>query len=777
MQKVETKPGTVHQVVSGDTIVVAGPIIQSDDDIQGLRAVKTIRLIGIAAPDPSQFHSFFLSREFLRKWLISVINGQKNGPRDGPLILQAGALDSSVSITFRERFVDEQKRHHCDCYVKGVDLSLLMIQNGWAKILQESADSKRTKEDNEYYSRLRKAQQIATREKKGIWGLQGAVPPMVRVNCLPSLRSGAVSNQRGTTKDQKRLVWGVIEELLQDGTLKITVPPTDSDFRYLSVSSVRSAAGLDIPSNRTVRFLLSELLLNRDVQVAGDNKTAPQIIIQSQPELAKILIQRGLLRLKPIIVQVRAGTKKPELPARLDEYLESKFGPVGHVDRSSTSRAMVFFLSESDADNCLKVLNPKAKPLEYPLEALPFIVTSPAQAGAIKGQPAQQQSQSKLSPRQQISSQQKQQVAREAAPVQAQRGPSDPRVKQLCTMGFSEQIARKALIQSKWDVNLALDALLSGECQESSIQDNTTEPSLMEGQSHISGNADDATVRESSSHQQHVRSEVPTESIKEQGHLVRRGNEEDEVIDQPPKVHDAATVETEANDDDTTVSSPEGSVSKNGEVTHRPPPDIEMETEYLQPMKENVERMQESAERNSKSMEMTAVRTSILHNDNVNNTVQQQGTDEEFRTQGSVHNIAGEEFGRERGVRVKISTDFFPEADDPRYLRISEGDEVDLLIANQSESGWAYGRIGDTAGWFPHICLGDLDLVVAKYEFIEQPEDSRPYLKLHLDTVCIVEHRYECGWWLGSTLSKPDGRVGVKGYFPANFVQSVSAVR
>jgi hypothetical protein len=129
----------------------------------------------------------------------------------------------------------------------------------------------------------------------------------------------------------------------------------------------------------------------------------------------------------------------------------------------------------------------------------------------------------------------------------------------------------------------------------------------------------------------------------------------------------------------------------------------------------------------------------------------------------------------ERGVRTKVIRSFNPESEisspGPQYLRLESNSFVNLLIHNHTNSGWAYGRVNDKDGWFPSACLGNLDIVTAKYEFTDPPEDSRPYLKLHIDDLCIVEHRFECGWWLGSTISKPEGVIGVKGYFPANFVQ------
>jgi hypothetical protein len=141
---------------------------------------------------------------------------------------------------------------------------------------------------------------------------------------------------------------------------------------------------------------------------------------------------------------------------------------------------------------------------------------------------------------------------------------------------------------------------------------------------------------------------------------------------------------------------------------------------------------------------------------------------------------------------MKVHRSFDPAAEigtpGPQYLRLESNSFVNLLIHNHSNSGWAYGSYMDKIGWFPTSCLGNLDLVTAKYEFTDPPEDSRPdvdehgrpvqptepkhqYLKLHVDDLCIVEHRFECGWWLGSTVTLPEGRVGVKGYFPANFVQ------
>lgn len=791
MQKLETKPGIVHQVVSGDTIVVAGPTIQSDDGIQGLRATKILRLTGIVAPDYStHFHHAFLSREFLRKWLFglptspshanrkgqdTMINGKKNTTSPGAI------GNDPISITFRERLVDDKMRHICECTVNGVDLSLLMIQNGWAKTLQDDS-TPRKKEDAEYYSRLRKAQQVATREKKGLWGLDGTNPPMVRINLLSTQRcmKEFLTGGRGL-KEQKRLAWGVIDELLQDGTLKVIVPPTESDMRYLTVSPVR-VSGLETPLSRTARFLLSELLLNRDVQLAGDVKTLPHLI--QQPELMKNLVKRGLLRLsdeldpnsrttlaplekeaqqrkvglwpvwegrniKPITVQIRSGQKKVlELPACLVEYLESKFGPIDHVDRPTISRALVYFICDSDAESCLKLSKTK-NGLDHQLEAfretrntntataaatIPSTnaTTAPynvrAHGASVESLGARESTGQGRQNREDVVGGTGGGWARPAP-----RGPSDPRVKQLCNMGFSEQVARNALAECKWDVNLALDTLLSGDgVQEEATTSAQETETPDETQPHIP--------------------EVP--DVQDDG-----SQKEEEAIDNSPSVNvekDAATVETEVNDDDTTVSSPEGSVTKNGEVAHRP---AEIKMEFLAtgdrsplvPTQDNVERVVEDIG----SIERRQDTGVLVEGDNRRESQETQR----------------QEISHEKGVRVKISRDFFPETDDQNYLRISEGDEVDLLIENHSETGWAYGRIGDTDGWFPTTCLGQLDLVTAKYEFTDAPEDSRPYLKLHLDTLCIVEHRFDCGWWLGSTLSKPDGQVGVKGYFPANFVQ------
>jgi len=797
MQKLETKPGVVHQVVSGDTIVVAGPTIQSDDYIQGLRATKTLRLTGIVAPDYStHFHHAFLSREFLRKWLYAIstpptagknrkaivdgdipkdkING-KNSNTSSPA--PGGAIGNDpISITFRERFVDEKMQHICDCTVNGIDLSLLMIQNGWAKTLQNDS-TPRKKEDAEYYSRLRKAQQVATREKKGLWGLDGTNPPMVRINlstqrCTNEFLTGARS-----LKEQKRLAWGVVDELLQDGTLKVIVPPTESDMRYLTVSPVR-VLGLELPSSRTARFLLSEVLLNRDVQLAGDVKTPPHLV--QHAELMKNLVKRGLLRLsdeldpnsrttlaplekeaqvmkvglwpvwegrtilKPITVELRTGQKKVvDLPLSLIEHLESKLGPIGQdtclnlsqmngLDKQSIAlieRTINSGGSAANIPNSNAAANPAAAK-NVRAHGAANVVGAREPTGGRGNQRADDP------------------VGTQGGwgrPAQSQRGPSDPRVKQLCNMGFSEQVARNALAECKWDVNLALDTLLSGD----GAQEET--PQAPQGAQETPNNEASGGI--------HIPEVVPTEV------QVVQCKEEEEVIDNSPSVNnvknDAATVETEVNDDDTTVSSPEGSVTENGEAPPRP---NDLKMEYIQ-----ADRSPLAPADRSKGGAAAAPHKSDMMNVPIDSTRHDERTQKQHETTSTPHSNKTRE--HEGGVRLKIRTGFFPEPTDKKYLQISEGDEVDVHIENHSGSGWAYGRIGDTDGWFPTSCLGEIDLVTAKYEFTDAPEDSRPYLKLHLNTLCIVETRFDCGWWLGATLSKPDGHVGVKGYFPANFVQ------
>eukprot|EP00397_Hematodinium_sp_SG-2012_P020300 GEMP01020906.1.p1 GENE.GEMP01020906.1~~GEMP01020906.1.p1 ORF type:complete len:691 (+),score=103.22 GEMP01020906.1:152-2224(+) len=688
----QLKQGIVHQVLSGDTLVVAGPTIQPEDGVHGLRATKIIRLCGISAPESAQaFHHFFQSRKFLREKLLRK------------------------QISFIERSQDDKARHWCSVQFDGHDLALLIIQQGWAKATKEGTDS-------DHYSRLKSAMIIAQREKRGIFGLEGVSPPLVRQEHLNG-KSG--SRQGGDGK--KKMVRGVIDDLVQDGTLKVIVPPTEHDARYLGISPVR-LMGLEFPlSNRAVRFLLAEQLLSREVQLVGDSKTPPTIV--PQLELMKNLVRKGLLRLTKAIdanlrtqlaplereaknanlgiwpywirecqkmfqVTIEVTTKPLELPACLDEYLESKFGPVGYVERLSMARALVFFLSETDAENCAR-----CKTLDHRLEA---------QRESIRRSGADEDS-------------------RNVTAWQSQKGPADPRVKQLISMGFSEQVSRNALVECKWDVNLALDKLIS-QSPESTEPTGPgpevpvvidPEPEAIDrdaaaidydvGESYVPSGVEPYVVNSSlDTHNYdaaHLNSSVDSQP-----------NTADESV--PNAKADTSTVETEVADDDDTASSPEGSVTKNGDTAHRPP-DIDMT--YI-------------------------------------------------NAQSAMHERGGPPVV-EKGVRVKIHSGFDPEGNDPRYLRLRQGDEVTLLVADHSESGWAYGRIGDIDGWFPRNCMGELDLVTAKYEFIDPPEDSRPYLKLYLNTICIVEHRFDCGWWLGSTLSKPDGHVGVKGYFPANFVQ------
>lgn len=664
---VQPKQGMVHQVLSGDTFVVSGPPIQSEDGIQGARATKIIRLCGISAPESSSaFHNFFLSRKFLRAKL------------------------RHKQIFFSENS-QEGSRHWCTVKIEGQDLALLIVQNGWAVATKEGTD-------NDHYSRLKQAMYVAQREKVGLHGLDRNSPPLVWRDVL----ARADANDDLTSK---KMVCGVIDDIVQDGSLKVIVPPTEREMRYLGISSVR-LLGLEVqsPLSRAAQFLLTEQLVSREVQLVGSAKTPPTIV--PQLELMKTLVRKGLIRLSGAIdanlrsqlvpleneskqgnlglwpvwrqqqgFQVTLEVTAPplELPpiAFLEKYLESKFGPVDSVEKLTPARALVRFFAESDAENCIQ------SRLDYRLEAYRGR-RAPSERGTMDF----------------CASTRGQNLARTRDKICATT--LDPRVKQLCSMGFPEQVARAALVEYKWDVNLALDKLFSQPeatpAQPGNCRNDTTIPSR----------------------------DYRLYSDARCGMMEYNSRAEKLVLDElsPHGKTDTATVETEVADDDDTVSSPEGSVTKNGDSSHRPP-DLDMDTL-------------------------------------------------DSRSETTWH-----EPKLERGVRVKVNTRFIPDSDDPqdRYLTLNEGDEVDLLVEDHSDSGWSYGRIGDTDGWFPRNCLGELDLVTAKYEFTEIPEDSRPYLKLHVNTLCIVEHRFDCGWWFGSTLSKPDGQVGVKGYFPANFVQ------
>lgn len=228
--------GTIKAVVSGSTLVLGSTTGKN---------TKTMTLQSLIAPRPAIRAGeedepwAWAAREFLRKKTVG-----KN---------------VTLRITHK---VDGQDFGHV--FLGNENLALVTVEAGWARVSPEAPRS-------QYYDELKKAQDTAKGEKKGIWQDEKDASQVRKVNFSPD-KDAVIKTNKGKTVDAtcEQVVSGSVMRVnVKTGSSEMTQEQWLLNLAYVSCPGFKkSDSGLvPYPWAPEAKAITERVLLGRDVKV------------------------------------------------------------------------------------------------------------------------------------------------------------------------------------------------------------------------------------------------------------------------------------------------------------------------------------------------------------------------------------------------------------------------------------------------------------------------------------------------------------------------------
>ncbi|CAH1757498.1 4726_t:CDS:10 [Entrophospora sp. SA101] len=275
------KVATVKSVLSGNTLSLRGRPSNNQPPPERILSLAYIQAPRLGNQNKEDESFAFESREYLRQLVVGK------------------------EVTFRIDYSTPDNREFGSAFLGEDNITHLIVQEGWAKVREDSRKNKDESRGNEI-EKLLKLEQDAQSAEKGIW--KNSEPYFRNVNYTLSENPREYLNRyKGCPVD------GIIEQVRDGSSLRVLcMPPSPAPQQYLNIniSGIKAPIvrkdGTDVeplvePYGEEAKFFVESRLLQRSVKVileglSNNNQTFVATIIHPAGNIAEALVSVGLAK-------------------------------------------------------------------------------------------------------------------------------------------------------------------------------------------------------------------------------------------------------------------------------------------------------------------------------------------------------------------------------------------------------------------------------------------------------------------------------------------------